>query len=170
MIEKGKRSLPFISHKKKTERRITVNVALSNQSIYYAWVTSFTALVNYLFGSWHVSLGVLFTFMALDILTGIAKGASTSGVRSRVMMYGLFRKAGILVVIIIANMMDKMLGNDMPIFRTIVVGFYVAVEGISITENLMLLGVPVPQFIIQYLEHYKEAQEQKGDELSKKRL
>ncbi len=53
-----------------------------------------------------------------------------------------FRKAGILVVIIIANMIDHMMGSEMPIFRTIVVGFYVAVEGLSITENLTLMGVP----------------------------
>ncbi|MGH0950790.1 phage holin family protein [Bacillus mycoides] len=134
----------------------------SNGVLYYSIATTMTALINFLFGSWHVSLGVLFTFMALDILTGSVKGAVTTGLRSRVMLHGLFRKAGILIVIIIANMIDHMMGSEMPIFRTIVVGFYVAVEGLSITENLTLMGVPVPEFIKQYLQQYKEMQEDRG--------
>ncbi len=117
--------------------------------------------ISFLFGSWHTSLTVLFVFMVLDILTGLIKGAINKELRSRTGYVGFLRKASIMIVIIMANMLDLITETGMPVFRTMAVYFYIGMEGISIVENLGLMGVPLPAAIAKYFEQLKSANDDK---------
>lgn len=110
--------------------------------------------VSFLFGAWHITLAILAALAVLDIFTGIVKGFMLKEVRSRKLSNGLFRKAGFVALIILANMIDLWIG--VPFFRNLVVGLLIANEAISILENLTQMGVPIPKKLIQFLQIVKE--------------
>jgi toxin secretion/phage lysis holin len=72
------------------------------------------------------------------------------------MYWGGFRKAAILVVIALATMFDSLASQDVPVFRTMAIYFYLSREGVSVVENLGQLGVPLPSFIKGFLEQLRE--------------
>jgi len=104
-----------------------------------------------LLGGWTPLLTVLCGFVALDYLTGLAvaiKGRSTKtkngGLSSKAGFDGILRKALILSVVLMAALLDHALGDSTAIFTTTTVCYYIANEGLSILENLVQLGIPVP--------------------------
>lgn len=107
---------------------------------------------TYLFGSFDLALQVLVVFMVLDYLTGVLYAFLTNQLNSEVGFKGLVKKLMILVVLIIAVMLDRILGvNGWP-FRTLVAYFYIANEGISLLENVGNIGIPIPNKMRQALE------------------
>lgn len=115
--------------------------------------------VSFLFGAWHISLTILLVFMCTDFITGIMKGAYQGRLRSAVGYKGILKKGGIFIVIILANMLDMLVSNGMPIFRTMAVFFFIGNEGISILENLGQMGVKVPKGIANKLEQLSKQEE-----------
>lgn len=116
-----------------------------------------------LFGGWDVALQVLVSFMAADYLTGLIvagvfkKSPKSEGgaLESRAGFKGLVRKGGILLMVLVAVWLDKLLGA--AYVRTAVCLFFIANEGLSILENLGLMGVPMLPFLKNMLEALKEA-------------
>jgi toxin secretion/phage lysis holin len=101
-------------------------------------------------------LKFLIVFMVLDYLTGLAKAIRHKNVNSEVMYWGGIRKSAILVVIALATMFDSLAAQDVPVFRTLALYFYLSREGISVIENLGQLGVPLPSFLRLFLVQLKE--------------
>lgn len=109
-------------------------------------------------GGWDMTLQLLLGMMAADYATGVAVAAfwkrsnkSASGaLNSRAGFKGLCRKGAILALVWIAAMLDKALGVDYA--RTTVCIFFIGNEGLSLLENLGLMGVPYPDFLKRMLE------------------
>ena len=114
---------------------------------------------TYLFGSFDLVLQVLVVFMILDYLTGVLYAFLTNQLNSEVGFKGLVKKLMILVVLIIAVMLDRMLGNGTWVFRTLVCYFYIANEGISLLENVGNIGIPIPNKIKNALEQLNKDEE-----------
>lgn len=89
--------------------------------------------------------------MAIDIITGVMKAVVTKELTSKIGYKGFFRKAGIMLVIIIANLLDLLTGAEF-LFRNVAVLFYIGLESLSIIENLGMIGVPLPEQITKYLK------------------
>jgi toxin secretion/phage lysis holin len=118
-----------------------------------------TAITAWL-GGWDAALQALVLFMVLDYITGLLAAVWHRRVDSEVMFRGGIRKAIILVVVAIGVMLDKVAGNPVPLFRTMIVYYYVAREGLSVIENIGLLGVPLPQFLIRTLAQLQPPDEE----------
>lgn len=119
----------------------------------------------YLFGDVKF-LHLLLLLMALDILTGIFKAIKNENLWSRKSLFGYARKIMILVVIILANVVDQILGlNGAVTYATVL--FYIANEGLSILENLAHTGVVVPANIAKKLKAIDETGESVTDEMKK---
>ncbi len=103
-------------------------------------------------GGWDIALKVLIVLMVLDYATGLLGAIRQSRVNSETMFWGGIRKIIILAVVALAVLFDQMLGNAEPILRTLAIYFYAAREGISVTENLGIIGVPLPPVIVKVLE------------------
>ncbi|MDQ7095015.1 phage holin family protein [Desulfosporosinus sp. PR] len=112
-------------------------------------------------GGWDAALNVLIVLMVIDYATGFLGAMKNHRVDSEVMFWGGIRKGIILVVLAVAVLLDKMVGNLQPIFRTLTIYFYVSREGISVTENLGILGVPLPPGITNLLTQLQEKGEGK---------
>jgi len=110
-------------------------------------------------GGWDKALQALVLCMILDYTFGLLGAIKNRKVNSEVMFWGGLRKGAILAVLSIAVVLDGLVGNNEPIFRTLAVYFYVGREGWSIAENLGILGVPLPGELKKVLAQLQE----KGD-------
>ena len=72
---------------------------------------------SFLIGSWHISLTILLVFMIIDIVTGLIKSAAERKLSSNIAFVGFLKKATIMLVIIIANLLDILTAGGMPVFR-----------------------------------------------------
>ena len=115
-----------------------------------------------LYGGFDTMLLVLVSFMAIDYATGVAvawlgrsKKTRTGHLDSKVGFAGVCRKCLMLLFVLMAAMLDRALGTDAPIFRSMVIWFYIANEGLSILENLAVAGVPFPRQLRQALEQLR---------------
>ena len=105
----------------------------------------FSVLISgfvWLIGGADKVINVLLVLMCLDFFTGFARAWRTKTVSSQRMREGFTTKGMIFVIIIVANMVDILVGQ--PILRTFVCVFYAGVEGLSIIENASALGLPIP--------------------------
>ena len=109
-------------------------------------------------------LHLLILLMALDIVTGIAKAIKNENLWSRKSLFGYARKVLILVVIILANVVDQILGLQGAVAYATVL-FYVANEGLSIMENLAQVGVPFPDGLKKKLKSIESSGTSVGKEM-----
>jgi toxin secretion/phage lysis holin len=117
------------------------------------------ALLTWLLGGWEIGLQILITCMVLDYIMGLMVGYKNKELNSKIGFNGLKRKFTILIILILAVLLDRLLGQEW-IFRTIVIYFYVAMEGLSILENAAKLDVPIPSRLKDALAQLQE----KGDD------
>lgn len=107
-------------------------------------------------GGWDATLKVLVVMMVIDYVSGLmvaAMGKSTKtdygGLSSKVGFIGLAKKGLMLCVVLMAATLDEAMGTAMC--RDAACWFYIANEGISVLENLNLVGVPFPAKIRELL-------------------
>ena len=118
------------------------------------------AAVSYLFGGWSALLSILLTFVVLDYVTGVAAAAKEGKLNSEVGAWGIVRKVGIFVIVAVAHLVDRALG-DAHLFRDAAIFFYLANELLSMIENTGRLGAPIPpalQRAVEVLRGKGEAQ------------
>lgn len=111
-------------------------------------------------GGWDAISTALITFMVADYATGILSAIKHKRLNSDVMFWGGIRKGLTLLVITIAIQLDQMSGNSTPVFRTLALYYYTGREGVSVAENLGLLGLPMPKFIREVLAQLQERGDQ----------
>lgn len=112
--------------------------------------------ITWLFGAWDTALTVLVCFMILDYLTGVLRAFINKQVSSNIGLVGIARKSLILIVLIVGVLLDRLLNSETWVFRTLIAYFYIANEGISLLENCVGLGLPVPQKLQDTLIQLKE--------------
>ena len=100
-------------------------------------------LFTFLFGKWEIGLQILVACMILDYTLGLMCGTKNKNLSSDIGFKGLKKKFTIIIILILAVLLDR-LGQGW-VFRTLVIYFYVAMEGLSILENATVLGVPFPE-------------------------
>lgn len=113
-------------------------------------------IVSCLIGNWDNNMQILMLLIITDYITGLMKAYKSKELASDVGFKGLLRKVAIFFAIILAHQMDLISNTSAPIFKTMSIYFYIANEGLSIIENLGMLGVPLPRFIANVLKKIKQ--------------
>ena len=106
-------------------------------------------------------LGLLIALMAFDYITGVLVAAlwhrsgksATGALDSRAGFRGLCKKGTVLLVVYIGVLLDRALGIDYV--RGALVLFFCGNEGLSLLENIGLMGVPYPPALRKMLEALK---------------
>jgi len=111
-------------------------------------------------------LHLLILLMILDITTGIVKAWKEQNLWSRKSMFGFARKIMVFVVIILANVVDQILDLGGAVTYGAVI-FYIVNEGLSIVENLVRLGVVVPDNLADKLKSIDSSGDTFPDEVRK---
>lgn len=135
---------------------------MGESTIIKFWTTAFGACVVYLLGGSDVMLTTLFIFLVVDYITGIFKGIKNRDLNSDTGWRGLMKKTGVMLGVIVAVQLDKLTGGD--VFRSGTITFFTLNEGISIIENLSILGVEFPEFMLKFLKTWKDKENLKGVE------
>jgi len=108
-------------------------------------------LLHFLFGGWSAPLQILVAFIVIDYLSGVVAAFVGKRLDSSVGSRGIAKKVGFLVLVAVAHLLDQIAGLGAPVLKTATIWFLIANEGISITENLGEIGVPIPDRLRQAL-------------------
>jgi len=89
-------------------------------------------------------LTALIAFMAVDYISGVSCAIIEHKLSSSIGAKEIFRKVLILMLVGVANALDNIIAGGGQLLRTAVIFSYISNEGISILENSVRLGLPVP--------------------------
>ena len=109
----------------------------------------------YLFGGIDVALTCLIVAIVLDYVSGIIKAYNKKQLSSKIGFSGILKKIGILILVMLSVLVDRITGNTGAI-RTLVIYYFVANEGLSVLENLGESGIPIPNAIKKALKVLKD--------------
>ena len=110
-------------------------------------------------------LYALLMFVVIDYATGLMAAFVQKKVSSEVGFKGICKKVAIFCLVGIGHVLDTQVIQNGSVLRTAVIFFYLSNEGISIIENVALIGLPVPKKLKEVLEQlHEEADEKKEDE------
>ena len=116
-------------------------------------------------GGWDSALRVLVAMMIADYITGVlvaliwhrSNKTDDGTLSSKAGFKGLCKKGVIILIVWLAVLLDNATGANY--IRTAVILFFIGNEGISLLENVGLMGVPYPQFLKKALQALRD----KGD-------
>lgn len=114
-------------------------------------------------GGWDGFLYALIAFVVIDYLTGVLVAILNHKLSSSVGFHGIVKKVVIFFLVAVAHIIDAYIIQNGSVIRTAVIFFYLSNEGISILENVSLLGLPVPQKLKDVLEQLKDHEEGKDE-------
>lgn len=132
-------------------------------------------LVATLWGGWDMGLRTLVIMMIIDYITGLlvagvfkkSSKSQSGALESRAGWKGLCRKGATLIVVLVAHQIDVMICTTWV--RDAVVISYLINEIISVTENVGLMGVPIPKKLIQAIDILKRKTDEEKDKDEKQK-
>ena len=107
-------------------------------------------------GGWDGLLPALVLFMVVEYLTQILIAVLNKKMSSEIGFCGLAKKMSIFFLVAVGNVIDVLIIQNGNMIRTAVIFFYLSNEGISILENVEILGLPIPQKLKDILEQLKD--------------
>lgn len=133
-----------------------------------------SVIVNTFLGGWSEDLKTLLIMMGIDFVLGMLIAAvwkksskSDSGTLNSISAWkGLCRKGATLAVVAVAYRLDVTLGT--AYIKTGVIIAFIANEGLSIIENLGIMGVPMPTVIKKAVEVLQDEAESEGNKSEKR--
>ena len=119
-------------------------------------------MVSWLVGGYDTPILALIICMGADYVTGLivagifhaSPKTAGGGLDSRVGWKGLARKFVTVLIVVVANLADVLLG--LHYIRDAVIAAFCANECISILENAGLMGIRIPRVLTEALEKLGE--------------
>ena len=108
--------------------------------------------LGYFLGGLDGFLYALLAFVIIDYITGLMCAVLDKKLSSEVGFRGIFKKVLIFALVAVGHIIDQNVIGDGSVIRTAVIFFYLSNEGISILENTVHIGLPVPQKLKDVLE------------------
>lgn len=108
-------------------------------------------------------LYALIMFVAIDYLTGLMAAYVQKKISSEVGFRGICRKVAIFCLVGVGHVLDTQVIQNGSVLRMAVIFFYLSNEGISIMENIAIIGLPVPKKLKDVLEQLRD-DEKEGEE------
>ncbi|WP_167815257.1 phage holin family protein [Sporolactobacillus shoreae] len=128
------------------------NLFIGVLSVVCAWVINKAAY--FIGGIDNLVIGLV-VFMGIDYATGLIYAGSIHDLASRKSLRGIRKKVGMLLLVAAGYWLDVVLGDQSSeVMRNLIIMMLVATEGISIVENLIKLGVDVPDVFKGMLETF----------------
>ena len=128
-------------------------------------VTAIGGWLGYFMGGLDGLLIALLVLMVLDYLTGIMCAVIEKKLSSAIGFIGICKKCLILMLVGLANIIDLYVVGSGSALRSAVVCFYLSNEGLSLLENTVRIGLPVPDKLRDVLKQlHNKTTEPKEDE------
>ena len=127
-------------------------------------VTALGGWLGYFLGGLDGLLIALLVFMALDYITGVMCAVMDKKLSSAVGFKGICKKALILMLVGLANVIDLHVIGTGSALRGAVIAFYLSNEGLSLLENASYIGLPVPDRLKEVLSQLHRRDEKNESE------
>ena len=101
--------------------------------------------IGWLFGSPDSFFYALIAFMFVDYFSGVIAAGVKKELSSDIGYAGIMKKLCIFMIVAVANVVDGNIINAGGAIRNAAIFFYLSNEGISILENVVAIGLPVPE-------------------------
>ena len=121
------------------------------------------AITGYFFGGFDGFISALIVFAVLDYITGIFAAGVRHELSSSVGFRGIAKKITIFFLVGVAHIIDRELLGNTAFLRDAVLFFYLANEGLSILENAIDIGIPVPHVLKEKLLQFKDDEKDKEE-------
>ena len=127
------------------------------QAITTALLTAITVYLNQL----SMPFLVLVIVMLVDYITGLIKAQLKGGLSSKIGIKGIIKKFSYIILVFVGVVIDYTIKYVIPnyeysiIFSVLITFWLITNELISITENLYIIGVPVPKFVTSIIKKLK---------------
>ena len=119
--------------------------------------------LGYYLGGCDGLLYALLAFVVTDYITGVMCAVIDKKLSSSVGFKGIFKKVLIFLMVGIGHIIDAYVLGKGSVLRTAVIFFYIANEGLSLTENAAHLGLPIPAKLKDVLEQLHDRADKDGD-------
>lgn len=139
----------------------------SGVTILLAWITTETEAM-------FPVMVILLCCMVIDFISGCIANGSVEGLSSKAGVKGIIKKVGYLCVISVAMFFDYLIMYSLNLmniqysirmfFGLLVTVWFILNELLSILENVSKLGVPIPDFLTQYVKEVRGKINKKGEE------
>ena len=124
----------------------------------FSSISAVFGIFSTMLGGWDSALSTLCVFMLLDYLTGLIVGGvfkkssktKTGALESKAGLKGIFRKCSMLMVVLVAAQLDAFVGTSLLKDCTVIM--FICNESLSLLENIGLMGVPIPQKLIDAID------------------
>ena len=106
----------------------------------------------------------LIIFMILDYITGLMCAVIDKKLSSAVGFRGICKKVLILMLVGVANVVDVHVVGTGSALRGAVIAFYLSNEGLSLLENAVHIGLPIPDRMKDVLAQLHGREDKSNDE------
>ena len=113
-------------------------------------------LIGLIFGEVDGFFFALMIFIAIDYITGLMAAAVEKRLASNIGFKGIFKKIAILFLVSVGHLIDTEIIKQGGAIRTMVIFFYLSNEGLSILENAVRIGLPIPEKLQALLKQFNE--------------
>lgn len=124
-----------------------------------------------------IPMGILILVMIVDYISGMIKASTTKTLNSRIGLAGILKKLCYLFIVAGAMVVDYIIkstlfsaGVVLPESFTVallVIFWLIINELISILENVAIIGVPMPDWLVKLVKKLRVVSENKGEEIAK---
>ncbi|QOR34064.1 phage holin family protein [Clostridium sp. 'deep sea'] len=120
-----------------------------------AQISLIAAIITFALGGCTFIIKALLAIMALDYLSGVISAAYHGKLSSNIGVKGISKKLLIIILVSVAHLIDGILGLEFLV-RNTVIYFYMSNEVISILENSIKLGLPVPKILVKICDEFND--------------
>jgi len=124
-------------------------------AIIKAVIAGLSLAATALFGGWGEALTILVILFAVDIASGVIRAIGQKELSSNLSWKGMGKKVLTLLIVALSAQLDNLLGSA-PTLRDATVVFYCITEALSIVENAVAAGLPVPDAVMKVLKQSNE--------------
>lgn len=108
----------------------------------------------------------LIVFVVADYVTGVMCAIIDKKLSSEVGFKGIFKKVLIFILVGMAHVLDVHVIGGSSILRTAVIFFYLSNEGVSLLENAVHLGLPIPKQLKTVLTQLHNRSEEMEEDIN----
>ena len=129
-----------------------------------AAITAMGGWLGYFVGGIDGMMVALIILMALDYITGVMCAVMNRKLSSAVGFRGICKKALILMMVGVANIVDIHVVGTGSALRGAVIAFYCSNESLSLLENAAYIGLPVPERLKAVLAQLHRRDEKENED------
>jgi toxin secretion/phage lysis holin len=109
-------------------------------------LASLGVVIGWFLGDSDTLMYTLVVFIVVDYIIGVMKRMINKELNRSISTNEILKKMIIILLVGVANVIDiYLLESDKSLLKTAVIFFYISNQGISILENAVLSGLPIPE-------------------------